>query len=797
MTMGRRLLLATLLLAPLAFSAPAKRIVILKIDGLNADLLEQTMAEIDGETGKSKLPWLTRIFAEHGTIFNNFYSRGISLSAPSWGLLDTGRHSVVRGNVEYDRYTGRVYDYLNFFPFYVDYARSKEVDMPAVGVLDRAGIPLLIDSFRYRQQYQSFQLYQRGVRFTTLNAVLGRRLRAQLLAPMETGETAPLSTLLNEQTEAELKAAAANPEVLYLDYYTGDIDHEGHATTNQTALLLILQELDRLAGRIWTAIQSGPLASETVFVAVSDHGMNNRPNVLSQGFNLPDLFNSPEGGGHHVITNRHQMSDFKIMGLYPLVERVVNPSTGSSYLAGQAPTYPTAWLDLDGNERAAVQLRNNDLNRLHILLQQLARKDLPAPSRQAAAAYISKTIERHRAHWTRTVTEMDEELSALDQAVKIGKFTAKSRPHRNKSEEKSLGIDRERKRLDHDISWWQRESASYREYLKHLRALLGLQPDSTRVFTGSIEKYIPPKSLGEYNRAADLQHYVVGPSAGGLVVDSKGQLDEERSFQHVDYFPLLLSQHVRNNLQPALANQPVDFVTMRVDDGYWLYGSEDAQLLIQTDSSGRIAVQPISHMHDGHWLSGTWQPGLPLHLFEDSNLHIPNGQSRSEWLSSWHTETEWLEATHRCHYSNGVIDIVEELSPVEANVPGVPGLNPIVLRYERRRRALVQADLHIFAGDGWNFNARNVNPGGNHGGFFRISTHSVWMMAGADLPACRIEHPYDSLNFASTLLSLLGRQVPMSDRVVSLQPVSGTLGGESSGGCGAVKFLSAGASETP
>jgi hypothetical protein len=26
---------------------------------------------------------------------------------------DSGRHTVIRGNVEYDRYTGEVYDYLN------------------------------------------------------------------------------------------------------------------------------------------------------------------------------------------------------------------------------------------------------------------------------------------------------------------------------------------------------------------------------------------------------------------------------------------------------------------------------------------------------------------------------------------------------------------------------------------------------------------------------------------------------------------------------------------------------------
>ena len=57
---------------------------------------------------------------------------------------------------------------MNFFPFYVGYARSHRVDMPGVEVLDSLGIPLLIDYFPYPATYQSFQLYQRGVRWKTL-----------------------------------------------------------------------------------------------------------------------------------------------------------------------------------------------------------------------------------------------------------------------------------------------------------------------------------------------------------------------------------------------------------------------------------------------------------------------------------------------------------------------------------------------------------------------------------------------------------------------------------------------------
>ena len=40
--------------------------------------------------------------------------------------------------------------------------------------------------------------------------------------------------------------------------------------------------------------------------------------------------------------------------------------------------------DFDGNERASLHLRDNDLNLLHILLQQLQQNKLSEPLRRAA-----------------------------------------------------------------------------------------------------------------------------------------------------------------------------------------------------------------------------------------------------------------------------------------------------------------------------------------------------------------------------------------------------------------------------
>jgi hypothetical protein len=168
------------------------------------------------------------------------------------------------------------------------------------------------------------------------------------------------------------------------------------------------------------------------------------------------------------------------------------------------------------------------------------------------------------------------------------------------------------------------------------------------------------------------------------------------------------------------------------------------------------------------WLEQSWAPGFPLHLFEDSELQLPVASERGTWLSAWHSEHEWMHAVHRCEYSNAVIGITEELSPVGTNVPGPQGISPILRRFEIRRRELVQADFHVFASDHWNFNSRFPNPGGNHGGFFRISTHSVWMLSGTGIPTRVMTEPYDSLNFASTVLSLTGQKPPMTDRVVTL-----------------------------
>jgi hypothetical protein len=214
----------------------------------------------------------------------------------------------------------------------------------------------------------------------------------------------------------------------------------------------------------------------------------------------------------------------------------------------------------------------------------------------------------------------------------------------------------------------------------------------------------------------------------------------------------------------------VDFVATRVpanslrgsigeedmpDFAVFLYcDPADKALLLSQHRGGELWLRylPVTEAAqdaDGkfHFAPGDWRPGLPLKIFEDPELQVAG--DRVQWLSSWHSEREWFQAVHHTRYSNAVIGLDEYFRPWQSDD-----------KFVARVRRSTEPDLLLLANSGWNFNVRSFNPGGNHGSFFRISTHSVLMFAGAGVPAgLRIEQPYDSLNFVPTALNLLGRPV--------------------------------------
>ena len=788
----RTFLLAAFLLLLVCYGsavAQPKRLVVIKCDGLPYDMVDRLVRQGDPQSGKSVLPWIDHIFYQRGARLSNFYVRGMSLSAPSWSLLDTGQHLQIKGNVEFDRYTLRSYDYLNFFPLYIGGIVGARVDMPAVEILDSLGLPLLADAYGHDERYMTLSLFLRGPRYSTLQSSLQNKF---MRPPKEIFDEwtmgLDMRSAITDQLLRELVVKLNNPKIRYADLFLADFDHIAHHNNDKESQTFVLKEMDSVIGQVWTAIQKTPEASDTALVVVSDHGFNTDDNLYSQGYNLVKLLGSRAGGGHHVITKRRLMLDYAIKGVNPLVPLITTTTPDSYYLKGESTVYPTAMLDFDGNERASVQLRDSDLNLLHILLQQLQRNDLRPEVRKAVTEAFFSTIDRRRAEWTQKLTELRNELGALNTAIAQQRKLWESQPKKFTKEQQNAGVDDAAKRIWVQLDRWQFEQREYTAYVQALSNLLSLSPE---VFTPAkikIREVIPKESMGDRNSIYKLQNYVYGLSPNGLTLNSDGSLDLARSFLRIDYFALLHGIAVRNNVQRGITNRPVDLMATRLtrdgvlplinegdidEDVIWITAGSNRQALLLSRRSpdGQLMLRylPVSNLRqdaDGKLQFQTidWQAGLPLQMFEDPNLVVP-GNNRAAWLSQWHTDLEWLHAVHRTHYSNGFVGLHEELARhhnerLSPDDPSLSADEKLMRHYARRKRELVEPDMLIVANDHWNFDVRGFNPGGNHGSFFRISTHSVFMVAGGantKLPqALAIEEPYDSLSFMPTLLALTG-----------------------------------------
>jgi hypothetical protein len=775
----------------------AKRVVMLKVDGLPSGMVDRFVHERDERTGKSLLPWIENVFYERGTRVANFYIRGMSISGPSWSMLDTGQHLQIKGNVEFDRCTLHSYDYLNFIPFYLNNALRRRVDMPGTELLDELGIPLLLDAYSYDERYQSFQLFQRGIRWTTLERALQNRFTKR--SPRELFDEWTMGfearSMVTDQLERELIEKLNNPRIRYLDFYTEQFDHAAHHNRDREAHLQALRELDAVIGRIWTAIQGSPLAADTAFILVSDHGSNTDESVYSQGYNLVKLLGSRAGGGHHVITKRRLLLDYSIKGLNPLVPLITTTTAESYYLKGESTDYPTALLDFDGNERAAIHLRDSDLNVLHIILQELQSESAAKQSdawRRALIETFFQTIDRRRENWQNELSRLEEELGALHRLIAEWREATAAQPKKWTKTDQDMGRDKDALRLTARIDSAMADERDYTKYARTLANLLALRRDDFDPRKIKIEDVIVKGSMGERNTIYELQNYVVGvaPAGSALTVDGR-QLDMEKSFARVNYFALLRNVTVRNNVQPTVSSKPIDFIATRIpyeqiaralnatdirtsEDALWLYGGEQQQALIlsREDRDGQLSLRylPIANLTqeaDGtvHFTRQTWRAGLPLKIWEDKYLTVFD-PTREAFLDAWHTDVEWLRALHKTQYSNGLISLHEQLAYHDLDTLGLDqtGITldeRLLRRFRLRQRQLVETDFLILANNHWNFDVRGFNPGGNHGSLFRVSSNATLMMAGG---ACTgiprgqlVEEPYDSLSLMPTILALTGQ----------------------------------------
>jgi|CXWL01.1.fsa_nt_gi hypothetical protein len=767
-----------------------KRVVIIKIDGLPAYYVDRFVKQRDLVTGRSVLPWIEEVFYKNGTRVPNFYTRGMSLSGPSWGQLDTGQRLQIKGNVEYDRYVLHAYDYLNFFPYYTQYGLTNaKADMPAAEVMDQLKIPLFCDAFDYKNRYTSQQLYQRGNNWEVLASGFVN------LYPGNPGDFIDEWTLgldfrritINQAERDILGKLISQPDIDYFDYYDVSFDHVSHHNNDTASRLTGLKELDRLIGRMWTTIQASSRRDETALVLVSDHGFNSDEKTYSQGFSLVKMLASLAGGGHHIVTKRRLMLDYSLKGIYPLVPLIKTNSNDSYYLKGQSSDYPTALLDFDGNERSSIHLRNSDLNLMHILLQQIKHQKLSPEVKAAAIDAFFDMIDRYRHVWRANADEMTDEIGALSRWIESQQKLVAARPKKFTPDDVAKGIDKEARRTAALKDIAVKTVGEYRSYITTLGNLLNLTRENFDPRRLRIEDLIAPGSMGESNSVYHLQNYVVGLSRNGLVLNADKDLEISKSFTRVDYFELLRQQRVRNNVQDGISHRPIDFVAVRLDgraaavsmpeislseDPIWLYAGDEKQALIlsRKDVDGMqsyryLAIAGLKQNPDG---GITFQPremaaDFPLRYYEDSELAVPAAE-RSMWFHEWHTEHEWFKAIHKTKYANALIGLNEQLDrhPLfDSDGIEVSKDESLIRRLRQRQRHVTEPDLLILANDHWNFDVRGFNPGGNHGSFLRVSTNSTFMIAGGErtgIPrGLMVAQPYDSLSFVPTLMRLMGK----------------------------------------
>lgn len=786
-----------ILVAPALSFSQTKRVVVVQCDGLPYEMVDRFVRDRDSRTGKSQLPWIDHIFYQRGSRLANFYVRGTSLSGPSWSLIETGQHLQIKGNVEFDRYTLQTYDYLNFIPFYVQATIGKRVDMQGVEVLDAIGIPLLTDAFPHSERHATFSLFQRGPRYITFQKALENRFKK---APRELFDEWTMSGLglrnaVPEQLTRELIDGLADPRLRYLELVTTDFDHTAHHNNDRESHLFVLKQLDAMMGQIWSAIQQTPLAAETALIVVSDHGFNTDERVYSQGYNLVKLLGSAQGGGHHVTTKRRLLVDYAIKGVYPFTGVITTTSRDSNYLRSQSDDYPTAMLDFDGNERASLQFRDSDLNLLHIILQQLQRSELSGALRNAVTEQFFNTLNARRAGWQGNLDQLNEELAALRRRIEQQRELCAAQPKKFTKQETEAGNDDQAKRVCAWLDIWIGQEQGYAEYGRTLTNLLGLRKETFSPAKLRIGDVIARRAMGEANSTFQLQNYVAGIAPSGPVLKPDGSMDFERSFVTVDYFSLLHNTAVRNNVQAGISSRPVDLIATRIPselirplineneigpDVVWVSAGRDQQALIlaREDKSGQLSFRyiPVKNLRQDatgrlQFETSPLHAGLPLQMLEDPHLQIPergqtpSREARETWLGQWHTDLEWLHALHRTKYSNGLIGLHEQLARhavarLSVDEPGISSDERLLRRLLRRQRQNIESDLLVVANDHWNFDVRGFNPGGNHGSFFRISTHSTFMLAGGERTSIPrgavIEEPYDSLSFVPTVLALTG-----------------------------------------
>ncbi len=827
------------------YSGRPKRLILMKSDGLPPDMLaamtfperqdlwdrlpygEEYRKQVDiylKQTGKQiLLPNIRKYLFEDGVWVSNTYSETLTLSAVAWSVIETGQHSVVKGHGTFSRDTAYLRSHLDGFRDTLDALKYRGGKTSALWTLDQVGVSLMLDAYDLERTWTSPHIYRRiGNRDLLLE--MGKRW----LDNYKDGFGNIVRSHLSRQVTGldyiefaqELAGFMTARNVLERDLTGAErfdfisplftlMDHQQHIDPHPKNMIHWLVKADLIVGEIFEAVEKSDRRDDTIVALVSDHGSEIQPGNVAFSFPITKVFRTPIFGGHTVKTllveSAWNALSTPIPGIdFPRTyESDYSPYGKKSGSEAGEDGYVTCFIDSFGNARSTVNLRNDDINRLHLILMRL--KEKPDPERFQKLRGLFKTTLDQTRRWLEPDLALFEDyhLGSLDLIRGL--------------EPKADGYSQDsRWRLDEEA----KRDAPQIAALKRLLSVRfepgegGLQFD--QAFSGDfkIEDFIPKGYFGPANTIHQLSHYTMGLDQELRWVQST--VDPQGNPVAMDYFQILDDYQAPNAPVNGLRN-PFDFIATRphtdqirpallakelVAEGdalqnvVWVKSTADDNprkggeaLIIQTWDN-RIKYVPVSGLKqagDGSFSFDLGDGVDPLALLRGEGFQPKSSEvSPLEWARAFHPRQDWLEATHLTEYSTAVcilLDIVND--PVDEFIDATDFQKYMVhfsgeemkqryLRGLKRKFANQQPDFIVWADELWNFNSKARTSGGSHAGLRPMVARTTFLVWGGDnTPVARgrvVDQVATTLDVAPTLFRAAG--MLDADNNVLRQPLS-------------------------
>ncbi len=799
------------------------RLIVIKVDGLSPILVDALMDPDNPEkverlpdpegfrravalfrmqTGSRDLvPNLRRYFYEKGVVADNMYSATTTLSSIAWSVIETGQPSVIKRHMYFNRSNGQLRGYLDAFRDTWDITWRRGRKTTAVWELDQTGVSLFADAFQPLRRYDTPQMYYRLTPASYLSGLAAAYLTA--------GESNPWGMArrhLARQVEGmnypdfseEFAADHISAKLLEPDAGRGErydyistffsLDHQQHVDPNPENIVHRMIRLDRRIGRILNAVEQSQRRDSTLVAVVSDHGSEYEPGAINQAWPITRAFRTRLFGGHTVATVMAEDAGRALSSPIPGVDypRIYeSPFSPYGKTAGGEDGYSTAFIDNFGNARAEIHLRNNDLNRLQLLLQAHQQRRFTEPQRarlgeslRSTLADVWRWLEADLAGYEDYYTGVSAWLPNLKARQDFYWRDAASRL------EEEQALDAAQLRALHRLA----------ELCRAPDPLTWLEKNKP-----GVADLIPKRYFGRRNSVFQLTHYTIGLDEKGNWIESTLNLQGERV--PMDYISILSTYSLPNppaSQEPnpvdlMVRTLPVEPVRAALVGRGWLAAETELrqaiwivstaqnnlrrgdQALLLEAANGNLRYLPVHRLTQRADGQLDLEPAAeldPLGLLYDEGFQAPDGTPAFWWLDEFHSPRQWLLAVHNTHYTVAPL-IFDDIAGFHAE-PFVdnPQFQEILAgfsgdatrqRYLRGLRWKYRAqlpDLLLWSNHLWNFSSKSQTSGGSHGGLTEPVTRTTFMLWGGHdfgLPAgSRLDQPATTLDIAPTLAQLMG-----------------------------------------